>query len=182
MDALECIRSRRTHKQFTGAPLSRAQLETLIECGISAPNHKLTEPWRFFAVPHERVADLVAAITRAIDASGSPKLTSKRDSLVGRLRLLGGYLAIAREPSPDPVTDREDYAACCCAAHNVLLGATAMGLGAFWTTGEAFQLRGVLDFLGIPPGMDLVASIWLGVPAAAPTSRRRPAAELTRWV
>ena len=41
------IRSRRTHKQYGPEPVDEATLRELFDLARFAPNHKLTQPWRF---------------------------------------------------------------------------------------------------------------------------------------
>ena len=47
MELEQAIRSRRTHKAFAPEPIPRAVLEELLELARWAPNHHLTNPWRF---------------------------------------------------------------------------------------------------------------------------------------
>ena len=47
MDLPELVRSRRTHKAYAPAPVDRATLDELFELARWAPNHNLTNPWRF---------------------------------------------------------------------------------------------------------------------------------------
>ena len=47
MELEQAIRSRRTHKAFAPEPVPRAVLEELLELARWAPNHNLTNPWRF---------------------------------------------------------------------------------------------------------------------------------------
>ena len=47
MDAEEAIRTRRTHKAYGPEPVDRATLEELLDLARWAPNHHLTNPWRF---------------------------------------------------------------------------------------------------------------------------------------
>jgi nitroreductase len=47
MDVEEAIRSRRTHKAFAPEPVPRELLDELLELARWAPNHHLTNPWRF---------------------------------------------------------------------------------------------------------------------------------------
>ncbi|MBA2506980.1 MAG: nitroreductase family protein, partial [Thermoleophilaceae bacterium] len=46
MDALEAIRTRRTHKAYEPEPLPRETVDELLELASWAPNHNLTNPWR----------------------------------------------------------------------------------------------------------------------------------------
>ena len=183
MDTFECILSRRTHKQFTGEPVTKAQLEQLLELGIWAPNHRLTEPWRFFVVQGDGIPGLTQAVLDSIGDDEHPKLLKKKAVFARRLPKLGAFISVVRTPVPDdPMTDLEDHAACSCAVQNIMLGATAMGLASFWSTGKVFNRPPVRAFLGLPEGVVSVASIWLGFAEQAPHSKRIPVAELTTWI
>src|SRR5688500_9534852 len=47
MDGEEAIRTRRTHKAYAPEPLDRRTTEELLDLARWAPNHHLTNPWRF---------------------------------------------------------------------------------------------------------------------------------------
>ncbi len=180
---MTAIRTRRTHKFFTGDPVTREQLELLLELAVWAPNHHKTQPWRFFVVTHERISAFADSVLDAITADAPPKMQAKKPALAEKLVKLGAVVSVGRTPvTEDPKRDREDYAACCCAIHNLTLGAVALGLGSFWSTGATFELPPVRAFLGLPQQMQQVELVQLGVPAREATSERRPAAQATTWV
>ena len=56
MDTLDAIRSRRTHKSFGREAVPRATLEELFDLARFAPNHRLTQPWRFRVLGPESLA------------------------------------------------------------------------------------------------------------------------------
>jgi nitroreductase len=58
----------------------------------------------------------------------------------------------------------EDVAATAAAVENVLLAAPALGLGAFWRTGEPAYDPGVKEFFGLRPEDQLVSFIYVGYP------------------
>ncbi len=65
---LDTIRNRRNAREFTGDPVSRELLETILEAATWAPNHRNTEPWRFLALEagggaRATIADAVAQWT-----------------------------------------------------------------------------------------------------------------------
>ncbi len=183
MDVFETILRRRTIKAFTGEGIPRARLESLIELATWAPNHRMTEPWRFSVVSHGKIPDFLDVVLGSISENDHPKLLKKKEILKGRLPKLGAFIAVTRTPvKEDPMIDREDYAACCSAVQNLMLGATGMGLGSFWSTAKVFDRPPVRSFLEIPEGAENVGSIWLGVPAEEGRSQRRPVSEVTTWI
>jgi nitroreductase len=65
---------------------------------------------------------------------------------------------------------------------NLLLGAHALGLGAYWRTGDAAYDPRVKAFFGLGPQDHLVGFVYLGYPAEPPKPvTRTPAAELVEW-
>ena len=61
MELEAAIRTRRTHKVFGPEPVTRAVVEELLELARWAPNHGLTEPWRFRVLGPESFERLVTA-------------------------------------------------------------------------------------------------------------------------
>ena len=70
MDTATAIRTRRTHKAFKSEPVPRRILEELFELARWAPNHNLTNPWRFRVIgPHA-----MDRLKAAAGAEAAPKL------------------------------------------------------------------------------------------------------------
>ena len=72
MDAIDAIQRRTSVRRFRPDPVPRETLERLLECAVRAPNHKLTEPWRFAVVTG-------AARARLADIRARQRLTSDSD-------------------------------------------------------------------------------------------------------
>ena len=71
MEVSEAIRTRRTHKAFKPEPVDRAVLDELFELARWAPNHNLTNPWRFRVIGPR-------ALERLKEAAG-PEAAGKLD-------------------------------------------------------------------------------------------------------
>ena len=124
MDAETAIRTRRTHKAYRPEPVDRATLDELLELARWAPNHHLTNPWRFRVLGPQ-------ALERLKEAAG-PEAASKLDrapTLVACSCTLTG----------DEVQDEEDLLATGVAAYIVLLAAHARGLAGYWRTPEVLR-------------------------------------------
>jgi nitroreductase len=115
----EAIRGRRTHKAYAPDAVAREVLDELFELARWAPNHHLTNPWRFRVLGPESLARLKAA--------AGPEAASKLDRaptlVCASVKLTG-----------DPVQDEEDVCAAACAVFIVLLAAHARGLAGYWRT------------------------------------------------
>ncbi|MFL5864092.1 MAG: nitroreductase [Solirubrobacteraceae bacterium] len=164
MDVEDAIRSRRTHKAFAAEPLPPGLVDELLELGRWAPNHHLTNPWRF------RVIGPVA-LARLKEAAG-PEAAAKLD----RAPTLIAATAVR---SDDPLQDHEDLCATACAVYAVLLSAHGRGLAGYWRTPGVLRTSPGLEALGISPDERFVALIHLGRPRQEKEPPpRRPIAEV----
>jgi nitroreductase len=149
MELEAAIRTRRTHKAFGPEPVPREVLNELLELARWAPNHHLTNPWRFRVVGPR-------ALARLKEAAG-PEAAAKLD----RAPTLVAASVVRAE---DPVQDQEDLCATACAVYAVLLAAHGRGLAGYWRTPEVLRTAEGLDALGIPPAERFLALIHLGPP------------------
>ncbi len=106
MDVETAIRTRRTHKLFGPEPVPRAELEQLLELARFAPNHHLTQPWRFRVLGPDALARLKEA--------GGPKEAAKLD----RAPTL---VVVSAALTGEPLADEEDLHATAAALYAVLL-------------------------------------------------------------
>jgi nitroreductase len=150
MNVEEAIRTRRTHKAFAPEPVPRELLDELLELARWAPNHRLTNPWRFRVLGPE-------ALERLKRAAG-PEAASKLD------RAPTLIAATTTTTPDDPVQTEEDLCATACATYAVLLGAHARGLAGYWRTPGVLRTAEGRNALGIGEGERLVALIHLGWP------------------
>ncbi|HUO69582.1 MAG TPA: nitroreductase [Solirubrobacteraceae bacterium] len=149
MNVEDAIRSRRTHKAFAPEPVDRETLDELLDLARWAPNHHLTNPWRFRVLGPE-------ALERLKRAAGS-ETASKLD----RAPTL---VAATATTSGDAVQDEEDLCATACATYAVLLAAHGRGLAGYWRTPGVLRTDAGREALGIQPGERFVALIHLGRP------------------
>lgn len=183
---LDAIRQRRSAKSFRREPVPPALVEQAIDAARWAPNHHLTEPWRFFVLTGDARAALGEALaTEVLDGrAGDPKAEAEALGLRTKLVRAPVLVVVAQTGlSGDAARDEEDYAACACATQNLLLAAHALDLAAKWSTGKMAQSAAVRDFLGLDRGDRIVAYVYLGLSGdEVVESRRRPGAEVTRWL
>src|ERR1051325_3342503 len=107
MELADLIRSRRTHKAYSPEPVDRATLDELFELARWAPNHNLTNPWRFRVVGPEALERL----KQAAGPESAPKL-DRAPTLV---------VASATQIGDDPIRDQEDTHAAAAATYILLL-------------------------------------------------------------
>lgn len=166
MELSEAVRTRRTHKAYRAEPVDRETLEELFELATWAPNHHLTNPWRFRVLGPASLDRLKTAADAQIPGSGD-KL-DRAPTLVAVSTVLNG----------DPVVDEEDLCASAVAAYLVLLGAHDRGLAGYWRTPAVLRTREGMAALGIGDDERTLGLLHLGhprqeqrAPARAPVER-----------
>jgi nitroreductase len=145
----DAIRTRRTHKAYGLDPVPRETLEELLELARWAPNHNLTNPWRFRVVGPESLAALK-------DAAG-PEAAAKLD----RAPTL---IVASQVRSYDGVQDEEDMCAVAAAISYVLLGAHARGLAGYWRTPGVLRTPEGRAAVDVPLNERVLGLIHLGPP------------------
>ena len=179
------IRSRRSSKQFSGVALPRTEVDALLELASWAPTHRMTQPWRFTCLDQAALGRLATWLPQQADIVAFPdpaKGAAKLAKLTSMLSGLGAMVVVTWVRATDPVVDLEDHAAASAAVQNLLLAATARGLGSFWSTNQALAHHRTLAHLGCGPDEACLGAIWLGTAAApAPTPARLPLADRRRW-
>ena len=155
MDVEQAIRTRRTHKAYGAEPVDRETLDALFELARWAPNHHLTNPWRFRVLGP-------ASLERLKQAAG-PEAATKLD----RAPTLVVVSAAGNE---------EDRDATAAAAYIVLLGAHARGLASYWRTPAVLHTPEGRAAVGVPDDEHVLGLLHLGnprqeqrVPERAPT-------------
>ena len=168
MDVETAIRSRRTHKAFRPGPVPRETLDELFELARWAPNHHLTNPWRFRVVG-PRTLD---RLKEAAGPESAPKLDRAPTLVVCSCVLTG-----------DPVQDVEDRNAAAVAAYIVLLAAHARGLATYWRTPEVLRRAEGRTAVGLPAEEEFVGLLHLGEPIQVQRAPERiPAAETVDYL
>jgi nitroreductase len=147
MDVEQAIKGRRTHKVFGPEPVDREVLGELLGLAAWAPNHHLTNPWRFRVLGPESLA-------RLKEAAGP--------EAAGKLDRAPTLVAASVVQNGDPVQDEEDICATAAAVYIVLLAAHARGLVGYWRTPGVLRTQEGKDALGIGDDEHVLGLIHLG--------------------
>lgn len=150
MELEAAIRTRRSHKLYGAEPVDRETLDELFELAAWAPNHHLTNPWRF-RVLGPRARDRL----KAVEAPDAARKLDRAPTLV----------AVTCLETYDARQDTEDLCATACAAYIVLLAAHGRGLAGYWRTPVVLDTEAGRAALGIEDAERFVGLLHLG-PAA----------------
>jgi nitroreductase len=165
------VRSRRTHKVFGSEPVDRATLEGLFELARWAPNHHVTNPWRFYVLG----PDARAALEKASE--------SEKPGSAVKLRRAPTLVVLATVRDADSSQDRDDLLATAMAGYLVLLGAQARGLASYWRTLSILATPAGRAAVSLPEGQEPVALLHLGQPRQEQiVPERAPVEAVVRWL
>jgi nitroreductase len=185
MPLIDLLLRRRSIKRFTDRPVTRAEIETMLDAAVLAPNHRLTEPWRFYVLgPDAREAyGLAVGIRKARKIEDPEAARALRDRVASEHRALPCMIAVAVVQSDNPETADEDYAATMMGVQNLALTAVELGLGTAIRTGAVMGDAAARTAAGVAENERIVAIVNVGEPAEVPGGPKKTAAgELTKWV
>jgi nitroreductase len=155
VDVEKAIRTRRTHKAFGPRPVAPEVLGELFELARWAPNHHLTNPWRFRVLGERTRAALMVLAE------------SEQPGAAIKLRRAPTLVAVSARLAGEPGQDQEDVLASAVAAYIVLLGAHARGLAAYWRTVPLLEDPRGRELLGMPAEETPIGLLYLGDPIQA---------------
>lgn len=185
MSVIEAIKSRRSVRKFTDRPVSKSDIEALLDVAVMAPNHRLTQPWRFIVLGTvaRRKFGAVLGGRKARKLEDPAAAAALRDRVTEEHGALPALIAVGMHLNENPEIREEDYAATWMAIQNMTLAAQEMGLGSHIKTGAVMDDPATRDALAVGDDTRILAMIELGEPAEFPPPKSRASAtEKTRWL
>jgi nitroreductase len=186
MHVHEAIRSRRSIFQFKPGPVPDELLEKILGFGVWAPNHLLTEPWRF-TVLGEETHRLLAARYGELQVQKAPldadaKLRELlRTSGIKKFLAKPTIVVVSYQQEGDEQRKLEDFAATCCAVQNIQLAGWAEGIGMQLSTNALIFDPRTYETLGIDATRETILGfLYMGTPDENPTRDRKPLSEVFR--
>ncbi len=189
-DLSALIRHRRSIKPVDmdpGRDIDRALITELIENATWAPNHGLTEPWKFHVFQAEARQGLVQIMQETYRATTAPaEFREDKFKKMGENPLLAPVViaCVMERSSGGKIPEIEEIEALACALQNLQLSATATGLGSYWSTPPLLESAMFHNWLGIRPGDRCLGLIYLGWPRPGlnwPRSTRQPVETRIIW-
>ncbi|MCR4618342.1 MAG: nitroreductase family protein [Lachnospiraceae bacterium] len=169
MDAIECIKGRRSIRKFENKPVPHDILESIIETASMAPSWKNTQVTRYIALEGDAKAAL-SKCTSIWPGNGNIIDNAPMAIAVCAVSKRSGY-----EKDGSFSTSKGDKwemfdvgVACeafCLAAYEKGLGSVILGL----------YDDNAAEVIGVPEGQELIAIIPVGYPSESPEAPRRKA-------
>jgi nitroreductase len=155
---------------------SAAELERLLTIGARVPDHGKLAPWRFIIFEGSgRIAagELIARTFSADHPDADPERVELERKRLAHAPLVIGVVSCAAPHVKIPEWEQVLSAGAVCM--NLVVAAKAMGYAASWLTQWYSYDRRVLNGLGLAPHEKIAGFVHVGLSAAAPEDRVRPA-------
>ena len=185
-DISKLIRKRRSifPKTYIDKPIPKEIIEEVLENANWAPNHKLTEPWRFKVLRGkalERLRDW--QLNWYITNVPKEKQTEKKLKKLRNNPLKAGAMIaiVMQRDAKESLPEWEEIAAVACAVQNMWLTTTAHNIGAYWSSPGFIKHIG--GFLGLQEGEKCLGFFYMGyheMPEIA--GKRKPIADKVEWL
>jgi nitroreductase len=151
MEAIECIKTRRSIRKFTSTPVPDEIIADIIDCAQKAPSANNTQPWAFIVVKDEH----------------KRKLLSKVQSYCSFIEQAPVCIVACLTPGEDLFPPAR-YLSIACAVENILLSAHAYGLAGCWTyvkdLNNSTVENKVKEILNIPKDVEVICLVPIGYP------------------
>ena len=171
---IETIMARRSIRKYKPEPVSRDTMETILECGINAPNGMNKQSWEIRVVDNP---DFINGITE-VYKKANPK-AAEDPSFKNMFRNAPTVAFIAND-----TTFAYSPVDCGLMAENMILSAWSMGIGSCCLGGPARFMKSnpeankYLLEMGFSENYDLLLCIGFGYPAETPKAKPRDAAKV----
>lgn len=177
----DTIVGRCTTHFYRDEPVPEEAIERGLQAAIRAPNHKLTNPWRFTRMgPESRVEITEIGVMLKCD-SDAPE--SRRDKVRTKLSAPPVLFVVSQVLDADPFRYKEDYASVACAIQNMSLSLWDEQIGSKWSTGGVTQHERVYELARIDPQHEeIVGFVWVGYPLHTAFAPRTALDEVLRQV
>lgn len=170
------LSGRRTIEQYIQTPVPDELVREAVEAATWAPNHFVTEPWRFILPGEETIRRIVDLNAQIVAERKTPEHGEHKRQAWSQKP---GWIVITCQRSDDELREREDYAACCAATQNFMLYLWKAGVGSKWTTGPITRDERFFDIIGVDPDQAFVVGmLWFGYPKITPEQSRKSVDEV----
>lgn len=180
------LRERRSISALDSSVPPRAAIQRLLDVAVWAPNHHLTEPWRFHVIAGDSRKSMGEAIANRLCNEldmADPACAGEIKGTRTKFMRAPVVIVVSHVRSGDPIADLEDYAACSCAVQNLMVAAHAEGLATKWRTGAICEYAATREVLKLGSNDRLVGFVYIGYPApSAPPDERARAAPEVAWL
>jgi len=189
MDVFDAIHRRRAIRRYLPRPVAREDIFRVLDAANWAPSALDRQQWEFVVVTGEKIREMGESFHAVVRAYAESRASPPGGEEFLRFALTYGgapvVIVVLTDAADAPNMRRANIESASAAMENLLLAATALGLGTCWMTGPLQDEQSLRTILDIPAGRELVAVTPLGCPDEVPPARPRHDPDLerkVRWV
>jgi nitroreductase len=183
---LDTIKARRSISRMKPDAVPKDVIERMLDGATWAPNHRATEPWRFYVLQDEGKKRFAAIRRRVRSASfpdpNAPEAQKALDKVQADTLATPAIIAVTSYVCPNEEQRREDFAATYMAAQNLMLVGWDEGVGSYLRSGAILHDAELRELLNLEPDREVLGMVYVGYPADVPQKKRTPAADRTIWL
>ncbi len=187
-EIIDVVKNRRTvyPETYSSRSVQKEIIEKLLTSAIWAPTHGKTQPWRFKVFMNEgRIAlskGLGELYKNHFKNDAFNELKHKK--LINRPLLSSAIIVVTmKRDETGKIPEIEEVEAVACAIQNILLTATAYGLGIFWSSPKFIYTPEMNAFLKIDESSKCLGLLYVGYPSQEwPLGQRKPIEYVTEWI
>ncbi len=146
--SIDLLFARRSVRRYTNEVVGDADIKQILQAAMAAPSARDLKPWHFIVIKEREMLDRIAAVH---PYAGMLKEATLCIAVVGDTTVNGDYWVVD----------------CSAATQNILLAATALGLGSCWLGMHPREERKteIGALLGVPDEMQILSLVAIGHPA-----------------
>ena len=184
----QVIKSRRSTKPrlFNGQKIKDEIIWQILENANWAPNHGLTQPWRYVVFTGsglDKLAEFQAKLYKKLTTVDQFK-PDKYERMQSNLLKSSHVVAICMQrQQTGKIPEIEEIEAVACSVQNMALTAAAYEICSFWGSGGITYTSELKEFLSLKKQDKCLGYLYLGYSDTPNTnSRREPIQEKVEWI
>lgn len=185
----QLVKNRRSiyPNMYTGEQVSDEIIKQMLENANWAPNHRLSEPWRFVVFTGEglkKLAGFQAELYKKVTAASGSFKEDDYEKLATKPLSASHIIAIGmHRDEKERLPEIEEVEAVACAVQNMALTAEVYQVGCYWGSGGITYFEEAKEFFGLGENDKLLGFLYVGVPKIRPPKgRRKPIENKVNWV
>lgn len=178
-----CIKGRRSVRAYTEEPVSKEQIQTILEAGTWAPTGMDRQPWKFIIIENKKLIKLVSDETKTAVQQMMPPLAERFCTEVDIICYNSPVLILICTEK-DQQWENINLLDSVLAAQNMFLKAYELGLGTCYM-GFVSLLNSKPDILkkiGVPENYRLMVPFILGHPKTKQGKGKRNKPLIAEWL
>jgi nitroreductase len=171
MELFDIIRTRRSIRKYRPDPVPDADIITILQAANMAPSAMNHKPWEFIVVRGEKLEELKGSFARVIERVQETRGENLPAEVIRFCQTYGNApaaIVVLCTRSDHPNFQRAYLESASAAMENLILAATALGLGTCWMTGPLEDEPALREILEIPENHTLVSITPIGYPDEQP--------------